>query len=73
VSLARPPSHSNLSPSDRLLARRRRIFVRDWVLVLIALGLAIVAGIFRGDSVQPQDAPAAIAAEQATDAATAPR
>ncbi|HEV7384762.1 MAG TPA: hypothetical protein VGN89_07770, partial [Phenylobacterium sp.] len=67
------PNPSNLSPSDRLLARRRRIFVRDWGLVLIALGLAIVAGVVRGDRVQPQDAPAAIAAEQATDAAAAPR
>jgi hypothetical protein len=46
--------------------------VRDWILVLIALGLAIAAGVFRGDRVQPRDAPAAAAAEQAA-AAAAPR
>jgi hypothetical protein len=40
---------SNLSPADRFLANRRKIFLRDWILVLIALGLAIAAGTFRSD------------------------
>jgi hypothetical protein len=39
-------SHPNLSPCDRMLARRRRTFIRDWILVLIALGLAMGAGVF---------------------------
>ena len=43
---------SNPSPYDRLLARRRTIFLRDWILVLIALGLAIAAGAFRSDRSQ---------------------
>jgi hypothetical protein len=41
------------SPADRLLARRRVIFVRDWILVLIALGLAIAAGTFSSDRNPP--------------------
>jgi hypothetical protein len=36
----------NLSPYDRLAARRRRTFIRDWILVLIALGLMAAAGAF---------------------------
>ena len=36
-----------MSPCDRLLARRRRAFARDWILVLIALGLMVAAGAFR--------------------------
>jgi hypothetical protein len=40
---------SSLSPYDRILASRRRTFVRDWILVLIALGLAIAASVFRSD------------------------
>jgi len=43
---------SSLSPGDRFLARRRRIFLRDWLLVLIALGLAIASGAFRSDRSQ---------------------
>jgi len=38
-----------MSPSERFLARRRRIFLRYWVLALIALGLAISAGALRPD------------------------
>lgn len=29
--------------------QRRRRFIRDWILVLIAVGLAITAGVFRSD------------------------
>jgi hypothetical protein len=53
---------SNLSPCDRLLAHRRNIYRRDWILVLIALGLAIAAGTFRSDrspSAHGRPAPAA--------------
>ena len=35
------------SPSEAFLARRRRIFIRDWILALIALGLALTASVFR--------------------------
>lgn len=44
-----PVKDPNLSPVDRILASRRRTFIRDWILVLIALGLAISAGVFRSD------------------------
>jgi hypothetical protein len=44
-----PLKDLNPSPCDRLLAHRRNIFLRDWILVLIALGLAIAAGTFRSD------------------------
>ncbi|MDB5450611.1 MAG: hypothetical protein JWQ52_1739 [Phenylobacterium sp.] len=29
--------------------QRRRRFIRDWILVLIAVGLAITAGVLRSD------------------------
>lgn len=44
-----PARDRNLSPCDRMIARRRRRFIRDWILVLIAVGLAITAGVFRSD------------------------
>lgn len=44
-----PFNAPRMSPSERFLARRRRIFLRDWILVLIALGLAMAAGAFRPD------------------------
>ncbi len=53
---------SSLSPCDRLLAHRRRVFLRDWILVLIALGLALAAGAFRGDRIKSHEAPAATSA-----------
>ena len=57
---------SNLSPSDRFLAHRRKIFLRDWILVLVALGLALAAGAFHSDRIKSHEAPAA------TSAATVP-
>jgi hypothetical protein len=50
-----PPA---LSPYDRIMRRRRRTLARDWILVLIALGLAAAAGLFRGDR-PTSEAPAA--------------
>ena len=44
-----PTEHPNLSPCDRMIRRRERIFIRDWILVLVALGLALAAGAFRPD------------------------
>ncbi len=41
--------HPELSPYERVMRRRRRTLVRDWILVAIALGLAITAGVFRND------------------------
>jgi len=38
---------TDLSPCDRLLARRRAIFLRDWILALIALALVVAASLFR--------------------------
>lgn len=57
--LAMSPKDPNLSPSGRLLARRRRIFVRDWLLVLVALALATAGGAFHRDHSPSQDASAA--------------
>lgn len=48
---------SNLSPSERFLAHRRKIFLRDWILVLIALGLAIAAGAFNSDRIRSHESP----------------
>ena len=48
---------SNLSPSKRFLAHRRKIFLRDWILVLIALGLAMAAGAFHNDRIKSHEAP----------------
>jgi len=62
VSRKRQPralKDAGLSPCDRLMARRRTIFVRDWILVLIALGLATAAGAFHGDRGPSHDTPAA--------------
>ena len=39
----------SLSPSDRFLARRKTVFLRDWILALIALGLALAAGVFHSE------------------------
>lgn len=50
------------SPADRLLARRRTSFIRDWILVLVALGLASAAGVFNRNPVQPQSTLSAISA-----------
>jgi hypothetical protein len=44
---APPLTKTDLSPCDRFLARRRSIFVRDWILALIALGLVLAASFFR--------------------------
>jgi hypothetical protein len=48
---------SGLSPYDRFMAHRRRIFLRDWILVLIALGLAIAAGAFNSDRIRSHESP----------------
>jgi hypothetical protein len=45
--LAARPADTAPSPCDRFLARRRAIFVRDWILALIALGLILAATVFR--------------------------
>jgi hypothetical protein len=53
---------SSLSPCDRPLAPRRTIFIRDWILVLIALGLLIAAGAFHRDRGPASDGPEAVSA-----------
>ncbi len=53
---------STLSPCDRLLARRRKVFIRDWILVLIALGLLIAAGAFHRERTPAGDNPEALSA-----------
>jgi hypothetical protein len=57
-----PLKDSSLSPSDRFLAHRRKIFLRDWILVLVALGLAIAAGAFYRDGIKPHETPVATSA-----------
>jgi hypothetical protein len=57
-----PLKDAGPSPCDRLMARRRTVFVRDWILVLIALGLATAAGAFHGDPSNSQDTPMAASA-----------
>jgi hypothetical protein len=52
----------SLSPCDRLLARRRRAFARDWILVLVALGLMAAAGAFRPSLSRARTSPPASAA-----------
>ena len=54
-----PVKESDLSPCDRFLAHRQRIFIRDWILVLIALGLAIAAGAFHSDRIGSHESPVA--------------
>jgi hypothetical protein len=49
----------SLSPCDRLLADHRQTFIRDWILVLIALGLAVAAGAFHGDRIKSHKTPVA--------------
>jgi hypothetical protein len=57
-----PLKDSSPSPSDRFLAHRRKIFLRDWILVLVALGLAIAAGAFHTDRIKSHEAPVATSA-----------
>ncbi|THD55049.1 hypothetical protein [Phenylobacterium sp.] len=53
-------TRSDLSPCDRFLARRRAIFLRDWILALIALGLVLAATLLRSEPRHPApDAPQA--------------
>jgi hypothetical protein len=40
---------TDLLPCDRFLARRRAIFLRDWILALIALALVMAASVFRSE------------------------
>jgi hypothetical protein len=47
---------SNLSASDRFLARRRTVFLRDWILALVALGLALAGGVFHSERGAPPPA-----------------
>lgn len=50
------------SPCDRFLARRRAIFIRDWILALIALGLVLAASVFRAEpGDRTHDEPRAVA------------
>jgi hypothetical protein len=59
---APPLGKPDLSPGDRFLARRRTIFLRDWILALIALGLVLAASVFRSEPSHPTpDEPHAIA------------
>ena len=53
---------SSLSPCGRLLADRRQTFIRDWILVLIALGLAVAAGAFHSDRIKSHETPVASSA-----------
>jgi hypothetical protein len=53
---------SGLSPANRFLAHRRKIFLRDWILVLVALGLAMAAGAFHRDRIKSHETPVATAA-----------
>jgi hypothetical protein len=65
VSRKGPPMstrETSPSPCDRILAHRRQIFLRDWLLVLIALGLAIAAGAFHSDHSKSPKAPVATSA-----------
>jgi hypothetical protein len=57
-----PLKDSSLSPCDRFLADRRQTFLRDWILVLIALGLAMAAGAFHGDRIKSHETPVASSA-----------
>jgi hypothetical protein len=47
--MSAPNNHPELSPYDRVMRRRRRSLLRDWILVAVALVLAITAGVFRND------------------------
>ncbi|MET0271593.1 MAG: hypothetical protein ABW360_01240 [Phenylobacterium sp.] len=39
------------SPADRLLRRQRRGRLRDWVMVAVALALAVIIGLLRRNGV----------------------
>ncbi|HEX3363888.1 hypothetical protein [Phenylobacterium sp.] len=59
---ASPLTGASPSPSDRFLARRRAIFLRDWILALIALALVLAASLFRSEPRNPTlDGPHAVA------------
>lgn len=47
------PTETDLSASDRFLAQRKAIFLRDWMLALIALGLILAASVFRSETARP--------------------
>jgi hypothetical protein len=40
-------------PSVRFLAHRKTVFLRDWILALIALGLILAASVFRSELSSP--------------------
>jgi hypothetical protein len=46
-------TETDLSASDRFLAQRKAIFLRDWILALIALGLILAASVFRSETARP--------------------
>jgi hypothetical protein len=57
-----PPMGATPSPSDRFLAHRKAILLRDWILALIALGLILAASVFRSELGGPTpDEPHAVA------------
>ncbi|HLZ74913.1 hypothetical protein [Phenylobacterium sp.] len=57
-----PPAPADPSPSDRFLAHRKTILLRDWILALIALGLILAASAFHSElGDPPPDEPHAVA------------